>query len=54
MLCAEPKIIKSGFSYNKTEVSTDKGENFLSVLQPEKKNFQQGGEHLAWRYLDSL
>jgi deoxyribodipyrimidine photo-lyase len=32
----------------------DQGENLPENIVNRNKNFQQGGEHLAWRYLDSF
>jgi deoxyribodipyrimidine photo-lyase len=31
-----------------------KGKDLPEEITSRNKNFQQGGEHLAWRYLDSF
>ena len=55
---ADPKIID--FNALKIEVldvdfyNSAKGENLSTEITTRNKNFQQGGENLAWRYLDSF
>lgn len=55
---ADPKIIDFN-SLNIEILDVDfynsaKGENLSSEITTRNKNFQQGGENLAWRYLDSF
>ena len=55
---ADPKIVD--FNALKIEAldadfyNSAKGENLSSEITTRNKNFQQGGENLAWRYLDSF
>jgi deoxyribodipyrimidine photo-lyase len=55
---ATPKIIKES-DLNLVSIDNDfysriKGEKLASEITTPNKNFQQGGENLAWRYLDSF
>jgi deoxyribodipyrimidine photo-lyase len=55
---AEPKIIDAAH-FNLVQLEDDfydsvRGENLPEDITTRNKNFQQGGEHLAWRYLDSF
>ena len=55
---ANPKIIKETdlnlVSLNNDFYAQIKGENLAIEITTPNKNFQQGGENLAWRYLDSF
>ena len=55
---ATPKILKISdlklVSLNNDFYSKIKGENLAAEINTANKNFQQGGENLAWRYLDSF
>ena len=55
---ANPKIIKESdlnlVSLNNDFYAQIKGENLAIEITTPNKNFQQGGENLAWRYLDSF
>ncbi len=55
---ATPKIIKESdlnlISLDNDFYNTIKGELLPSEITTPNKNFQQGGENLAWRYLDSF
>jgi deoxyribodipyrimidine photo-lyase len=55
---ATPKIIKESdlnlISLDNDFYNTLKGELLPSGITSPNKNFQQGGENLAWRYLDSF
>ncbi|MBA4319823.1 MAG: deoxyribodipyrimidine photolyase [Flavobacterium sp.] len=55
---ATPKIIKESdlnlISLDNDFYNTLKGELLPSEITTPNKNFQQGGENLAWRYLDSF
>lgn len=55
---ATPKNIKESdlnlISLNNDFYNTIKGELLPSEITTPNKNFQQGGENLAWRYLDSF
>ena len=55
---ASPKIIKESdlnlISFDNDFYNTIKGERLPSQITTPNKNFQQGGENLAWRYLDSF
>jgi len=55
---ATPKIIKESdlklVSIDNDFYSKIKGENLPTEITTPNKNFQQGGENLAWRYLDSF
>ena len=55
---ATPKILKES-DLNLVSIDNDfysriKGEKLASEITTPNKNFQQGGENLAWRYLDSF
>ncbi len=55
---ATPKILKES-DLNLVSLSPDfydylKGEPLPTEITTTNKNFQQGGENLAWRYLDSF
>ena len=53
-----PKIIKESelnlISLDNDIYNTIKGERLPNEITTPNKNFQQGGENLAWRYLDSF
>ena len=55
---ASPKIIKESdlniFQLDETFYNNIKGEILPTDITTPNKNFQQGGENLAWRYLDSF
>jgi len=55
---ANPKIMKETdlnlVSLNNDFYAQIKGENLAIEITTPNKNFQQGGENLAWRYLDSF
>lgn len=55
---ATPKIIKESdlnlISLDNDFYNTIKGELLPNKITTPNKNFQQGGENLAWRYLDSF
>ncbi|MFT4670642.1 MAG: deoxyribodipyrimidine photo-lyase, partial [Ulvibacter sp.] len=55
---AEPKIIDLSHlnlvQLENTFYDAIRGENLPENIVNRNKNFQQGGEHLAWRYLDSF
>lgn len=55
---ASPKIIKESelniLKLDKTLHNNIKGEVLPTEITTPNKNFQQGGENLAWRYLDSF
>ena len=55
---ATPKILKESdlnlVSLNNDFYSKIKGEKLAAEITTPNKNFQQGGENLAWRYLDSF
>jgi deoxyribodipyrimidine photo-lyase len=55
---AEPKILNEAH-LNLIKLDEDvlgvlKGKELPETITSRNKNFQQGGEHLAWRYLDSF
>jgi deoxyribodipyrimidine photo-lyase len=55
---AEPKILNESY-LNLIKLDEDvlgvlKGKELPETITSRNKNFQQGGEHLAWRYLDSF
>ncbi len=55
---AEPKILNESH-LNLIKLDEDvlgvlKGKELPETITSRNKNFQQGGEHLAWRYLDSF
>ena len=55
---ATPKIVKESdlnlISLNNDFYNTIKGEPLPNEITSPNKNFQQGGENLGWRYLDSF
>ncbi len=55
---ATPKILKESdlnlVSLNNDFYSKIKGKKLAAEITTPNKNFQQGGENLAWRYLDSF
>jgi deoxyribodipyrimidine photo-lyase len=58
MMRATPKIVKETdlnlISLDHDFYAQIKGENLSTEITTPNKNFQQGGENLAWRYLDSF
>lgn len=58
VMCASPKILNES-DLKTIEIDSNlykkiKGENLSEEITNSNKNFQQGGETLAWRYLDSF
>ena len=55
---ATPKILQEKelnlVSFDNDFYAQIKGENLSTEIITPNKNFQQGGENLAWRYLDSF
>jgi deoxyribodipyrimidine photo-lyase len=55
---AEPKILNEAhlnlIKLDEDVVRVLKGKELPETITSRNKNFQQGGEHLAWRYLDSF
>jgi deoxyribodipyrimidine photo-lyase len=55
---AEPKILNEAhlnlITLDEDVLRVLKGKDLLEEITSRNKNFQQGGEHLAWRYLDSF
>ncbi|MGO4818549.1 deoxyribodipyrimidine photo-lyase/cryptochrome family protein [Flavobacterium sp. W22_SRS_FP1] len=55
---AEPKILNEAhlnlITLDEDVLAVLKGKDLPEEITSRNKNFQQGGEHLAWRYLDSF
>jgi deoxyribodipyrimidine photo-lyase len=55
---AEPKILNEAhlnlIKLDENVLEVLKGKELPETITSRNKNFQQGGEHLAWRYLDSF